>query len=238
MVATPLEVVGLARNTAAALESILTLAPNLVLVDLSQPESDGLQIIEAIHRVHPNLPVVALSPATAQEAAATQLYSRAARAAGAVATLAKAEVVAQLLPTIQGRVPSHPSLGRQMQRVAIAGLAGLRQRAKGVSQPLIGAELGLISGAIGVALTIGIVIIIQLLLPPAIIFLPGVLPLTLAAILAGLGTSWLFSRGMRRLSPHWSYHRPQRLRQIIPVCSICTCLLQVLLFTHGWQGFF
>lgn len=231
---TPLEVVGLARNTAEALESILTLAPDLVLVDLSQPGSDGLQIIEAIHQVHPALPILALSPATAQEAAATGVYSRAARAAGATATLAKAEVVEQLLPAIQARVLSHPSLGRQLQRVAVAGLAGLRQRAKGLSPPLIGAELGLVSGAIGVALTIGLVIIIQLLLPPAIIFLPGVLPLTLAAILAGLGTSWLFRRGMRRLSPHWSHERQQRLWRIAPVFSICTGLLQVLLFTYGW----
>lgn len=236
MVAAPsaLEVVGLARHTAEALESILTLAPNLVLIDLSQPENEGLQSIEAIHQVHPSLPIVALSPTTAQDTAATQVYSRAARAAGAAATLAKAEVVEQLLPTIQERVLSHLSLGRQMQRVAVAGLAGLRQRAQGLSQPLIGAELGLISGAVGVALTIGLVIIIQLLLPPSIIFLPGVLPLTLAAILAGLATSWLFRRGMHHLSPHWSYERQKRLWQITPVCSICTCLLQVLLFTHGW----
>ena len=51
--------------------------------------------------------------------------------------------------------------------------------------------VGLLGGALGVALATGLAILIQLRLPPPAVFAPGMVPLMLAAALGGLAISWL-----------------------------------------------
>jgi CheY-like chemotaxis protein len=231
-----LTVVGLAGDLNAALTSIAAVSPDLALVDLSHSALNGLALIQTIHRLHPVLPIVALLPAPSPGGVAFQLYRQAARQAGAVATLAKAELVEQLWPTLNHTPRPRPALARPA-RVWAAGLAKARRPVKAglpFPQHLIGAEVGLVGGAAGVVLTIGLILIIQLLLPPSVVFLPGLFPVVLMASLASLGLSWLFSRSLHRLSPHWSQPRSASLPPIAPVFSLFTCLLQVLLFMPGW----
>jgi hypothetical protein len=90
----------------------------------------------------------------------------------------------------------------------------------------------LVGGTTGVAVAIGLTIAIQLLLATSV-FLPGLIGLTVAAALAGLGASWLFSRGARRILPDLFSQLDERAIQIIMVFSVLTSLLQTFLFTYN-----
>jgi hypothetical protein len=87
--------------------------------------------------------------------------------------------------------------------------------------------LGLLGGAIGVVLAIGLSILIQVVLPPPVVFAPGAIPLMLAAILFGLGFSWLLSQ-MANL--RWSEDANQNGMRVTVIFSVLTSLLQSLLF--------
>jgi hypothetical protein len=90
--------------------------------------------------------------------------------------------------------------------------------------------LGLLGGAMGVALVIGLAILINLTLPPSASFEPGVIPLMAASALAGAGVTWLVGR-----AASFSWHE---LRQgssetglrVMLVFSVMAALLQSLLF--------
>jgi hypothetical protein len=92
------------------------------------------------------------------------------------------------------------------------------------------AALGLLGGAVGVALVIGLAILIQLRLPPPSIFAPGVIPIMLVAVLAGLGISWLLAQVAKRIwrGPFSSSHDSGL--QVILVFSVFASLLQTLIF--------
>ena len=87
--------------------------------------------------------------------------------------------------------------------------------------------LGLLGGAIGVALAIGLSVLIQVLLPPPEVFAPGAIPLMLAAILFGLHFSWLLSRVANL---RWSEDANRNGMRVTVIVSILTSLLQSLLF--------
>jgi len=93
--------------------------------------------------------------------------------------------------------------------------------------------LGAVGGAMGVALSIGLVIVVQLLLPPSMLFLPGVIPMMVMAALMGLGASWLLSRGAHRLLPGLWRGLGDHGLQVTLVTSTFISLLQALLFTRG-----
>ena len=86
---------------------------------------------------------------------------------------------------------------------------------------------GLLGGAIGVALAIGTSILIQVVLPPPAVFAPGAIPLMLAAILFGLGFSWLLSRVANL---NWSEEESRNAIRVTVIFSVLASLLQSLLF--------
>ncbi len=90
--------------------------------------------------------------------------------------------------------------------------------------------LGLFGGAMGVALAIGTAILIQLALPPSSVFAPGVVPLMVTAVLAGLGVSWLLNRLGRRSWPSLFDASSDRSLQVMLVSSVFASLLQTLIF--------
>jgi len=94
--------------------------------------------------------------------------------------------------------------------------------------------LGVLGGATGVAGAIGLAIMVQLILPVAIVFSPGVTSLTITAALLGVGFSWFISLAACRLIPGLSYPRTRRGLQVVMVFSVLTSLLQSILFTKGW----
>ena len=50
-----------AENGRLALDVLQTHEPDLVLTDLQMPEMDGLQLVDAVRRDHPHLPVVLMT---------------------------------------------------------------------------------------------------------------------------------------------------------------------------------
>jgi hypothetical protein len=89
------------------------------------------------------------------------------------------------------------------------------------------ALLGLLGGAIGVTLAVGLAVLIQVLLPPPAVFAPGAIPLMLVAIMFGLGFSWLLGR-VSNLS--WSADTDPNVTRVMVIFSVLAGLLQSLLF--------
>jgi DNA-binding NarL/FixJ family response regulator len=77
------EVAGEAGGGVAAAEQVEVLEPDLVLMDLSMPDLNGIDAMRRIHRKQPQIPVVILT------AHADAGVEREARAAGASGFLAK-----------------------------------------------------------------------------------------------------------------------------------------------------
>jgi hypothetical protein len=90
--------------------------------------------------------------------------------------------------------------------------------------------LGLLGGDIGVALAIGLAILIQLQLPPSTVFAPGVITLMVTAVLAGLGVSWLIGHVVARHSCDAPGIPSQNGLQVILVSSVLASLAQILFF--------
>src|SRR5262245_39428817 len=66
-------VVELAPNGIQAMSAINRQVPDIVLTDLEMPEMNGLQLVEAIYRDHPGLPVVLMTAYGSEETAAMAL---------------------------------------------------------------------------------------------------------------------------------------------------------------------
>lgn len=101
-----IEVAGEAGGGIEAAELALTGDPDLVLMDLSMPDLDGIEAMRRIHKVKPDLPVVILT------AHADPGVERAAREAGALGFLAKGtplEEVVAVLHEAAGAVATRPS---------------------------------------------------------------------------------------------------------------------------------
>ena len=92
------------------------------------------------------------------------------------------------------------------------------------------AGLGMMGGAAGVAMAIGLAILIQSLLPARAVFSPGIIPLMVAGVVAGLGVSWLFARAARHILPGLRHGSPEKELQVVLVFSVFTSLLQTMLF--------
>jgi hypothetical protein len=114
-----------------------------------------------------------------------------------------------------------------------AGMAGASAQGSALRQlPMyaICVLLGLLGGAMGVALVIGLAILINLTLPPSVSFAPGVIAFMAASALAGAGIAWLLGQAA---SFSW-----RELRQglgetglrVTLVFSVLAALLQSLLF--------
>jgi hypothetical protein len=103
----------------------------------------------------------------------------------------------------------------------------VRQR---VSRYFICAQLGLVGGAIGVMLTIGLAIIVQALLPPTVIFSPSVILFMTTTALISVAVSWLFGQAAPRLLPRQFYDLNEQGLQVILIFSVFASLLQTILF--------
>ncbi len=66
-----LEVVGTAANGRIALQKLVQLSPDLVILDIEMPEMDGLATLRELRKTHPRLPVIMFSALTERGAAAT-----------------------------------------------------------------------------------------------------------------------------------------------------------------------
>lgn len=95
------------------------------------------------------------------------------------------------------------------------------------------AGLGMVGGAAGVALAIGLAIGAQVTLFPTALFSPNPILLTLVAIMTGLGISCLLNRLGGRILPSLKKYPHERRLQIVLIFSTLTSLLQSLLFTDG-----
>lgn len=103
-----IEVVGEVDNGLAALRSIGSLRPDLVLMDLSMPKMDGLAAIREIKRRHPEVKILALTVHKTEE------YIRAALNAGAdgyvLKDASKAELMAAIRAAASGRLYLTPAV--------------------------------------------------------------------------------------------------------------------------------
>jgi CheY-like chemotaxis protein len=84
-----------AANGIEALRAIERKAPDLLLTDLAMPEMDGLQLVEAVHRRFPRVPVVLMTAFGSDEVAARALE------AGAASYVPKRNLEKDLLETIR-----------------------------------------------------------------------------------------------------------------------------------------
>jgi two-component system chemotaxis response regulator CheB len=66
-----LEVVGTAANGRIALAKLGQLSPDLVILDITMPEMDGLQALKELRKTYPRLPVIMFSSLTVRGAEAT-----------------------------------------------------------------------------------------------------------------------------------------------------------------------
>ncbi len=92
------------------------------------------------------------------------------------------------------------------------------------------ALLGLLGGMTGVALIIALAIVIQLILPVSAVFTPGAISLMLAAILAGLGVTWLLGQVARQAGLELYKGSGERGQRVMLAFSVLAGTLQSLLF--------
>ena len=93
------EIVGLACDTEEAVDLSTSLSPDVVLVDMSRAELCGLHTIQSLHKVHPEIPVIAFMPTSPGECTQVVLD------AGAAACLTKSEIADMLLQTLRNLIP-------------------------------------------------------------------------------------------------------------------------------------
>lgn len=90
--------------------------------------------------------------------------------------------------------------------------------------------LGSLGGALGVALTIGLAILIQLRMPPPAVLAPGVIPLMVTAAILGVLVSWLLNRLASAGHSGFSSDSPENSLQVVLVASVFASLVQTLFF--------
>lgn len=102
-----------ASNGREALEVIARERPAVVVTDLFMPEMDGLQLVEAIRREHPALPVILMTAHGSEETAVLALRT------GAASYVHKRRLAEELVSSVRdllslrvGRRPSDPALHR------------------------------------------------------------------------------------------------------------------------------
>jgi len=83
-----------ASNGREALESITAQPPDLVLTDLQMPELDGLELVEAVRRRFPALPVILMTAHGSEEIAVQALRK------GAASYVAKRNLASELVDTV------------------------------------------------------------------------------------------------------------------------------------------
>jgi DNA-binding NarL/FixJ family response regulator len=132
---TDLVVVGEATNGNEALNAVREHSPDLLLLDISMPQSDGLQVLQQIRRTHPHVRVLVL---TMHE---EEGYLKRALEAGAAGycpkSAADAELISAIRAVMRGNVYIHPShtkilLDKMLPTSAPSAAADLSERESAV----------------------------------------------------------------------------------------------------------
>ncbi len=164
-----LHVVGQAANGQQALELAATLTPDVVLMDLSMPEIDGVETTRRLLAIHRTANVVVLTSFSDQERVADAL------AAGAVGYLLKdcepRDLLAAVRAAAQGHAPLDPRVAKallpsaeparpaddlsprelQVLRLVTSGLANKQiARRLGISESTVKAHISSVFRRIGV----------------------------------------------------------------------------------------
>jgi len=120
-----IEVIGEAQDGKEAIQCVEKLEPNLVLVDLSMPRTNGVDAIREINRRCPDTKIVALTVHRAEE------YVLAALEAGADGYVLKDATHAELMMAIQtvldGKSYLSPGVSEQVIEGYLAGKKGVRK---------------------------------------------------------------------------------------------------------------
>jgi hypothetical protein len=132
------------------------------------------------------------------------------------------EKTMNLQKTLSATTQIHPAAGQ-----------GLAAFARQLGQYFVWASLGVIGGGLGVAIIIGLTVVIQQLFYAPMALLPDTILLTIAAVLVGLAASWLLSRAARAFWPSFRYSLTTHGLQVILVSSALTSLLENYLFMHN-----
>ncbi len=130
-----LVVVGEATNGNEALSAVREHSPDLLLLDISMPQTDGLQVLQQIRRTHPHVRVLVL---TMHE---EEGYLKRALEAGAAGycpkSAADAELISAIRAVMRGNVYIHPShtkilLDKMLPTNAPSAAADLSERESAV----------------------------------------------------------------------------------------------------------
>lgn len=140
-----MEIVGEATKGSRVLPLIARLKPDLVLLDLSMPQMDGLACLDRIRRQHPEVHVVVLS------AHSDRQHIEAALRRGATAYLVKGlnplDLPSALRQAIEGTVfhilgaPPEDELSEELEELTRRELEMLKALGRGLSNQAIGKEM-------------------------------------------------------------------------------------------------
>jgi DNA-binding NarL/FixJ family response regulator len=111
-------VCGEAGTAREAMEAIAKLNPDLVLVDMSLPDKDGLELIKDIQALHPGLPVLAMSMQD------ESLYAARVLRAGGRGYLMKAEGPERLAAAIRTVLSGQVALSPRMSAKILESMVG------------------------------------------------------------------------------------------------------------------
>lgn len=112
------KVCGEASNAAEAMSVIRKLKPDLVIVDISLPGANGIELIKNIRSEFPKLPVLTLSMHD------ESLYAMRALRAGAQGYVMKEEALDNVITAIREVLAGRPYLSREMSAKVITHFAG------------------------------------------------------------------------------------------------------------------
>src|SRR6266568_7471073 len=110
-------VCGDAENAAAAMDVIRRIVPDLVIVDLSLPGANGIELIKNIRAEFPKLPLLVLSMHD------ESLYALRALRAGAQGYVMKQEALEKVIGAIRGVFAGRPYLSPDMSAKLITSFA-------------------------------------------------------------------------------------------------------------------
>jgi len=109
---------GEAGNAADGMEAIRKIKPDLVIVDVSLPGANGIELIKNIRAEFPRLPVLTLSMHD------ESLYALRAIKAGAQGYVMKEEALENVITAIREVLAGRPYLSREMSAKLITSFAG------------------------------------------------------------------------------------------------------------------
>lgn len=120
-----LAVCGEAGTAREAMEAIVKLKPDLVLVDMALPDKDGLELIKDIQALHPGLPVLAMSMQD------ESLYAQRVLRAGGRGYVMKQEGPERLAAAIRTVLSGQVALSPRMSAKALESMVGPAGQASG-----------------------------------------------------------------------------------------------------------